>query len=97
MEEKNLIKIEVSVKELEKKETKEKFLVYKGLTKKGWYDLKFTKDVKEELRPTKYSYIYVDKSAVNINRTQRFPVIWISAIEKFEEVEFTRKTEDYFD
>lgn len=91
-----MLKIEVSVKTVRfaGEEKEESFLAYKGFTKKGWIDLKFTKEVKEV--PTRNGFIYVESENVNVNRTGRFPVIWVKKIEKFEEITFTQKIEDYF-
>ena len=91
-----MLKIEISVKTVRYagEEKEESFLAYKGFTKKGWIDLKFTKDV--ENVPTKNGFIYVENENVNVNRTGRFPVIWVKKIEKFEEITFTQKIEDYF-
>ena len=91
-----MLKIEISVKTVRfaGEEKEESFLAYKGFTKKGWIDLKFTKEVKDV--PTKNGYIYVESENVNVNRTGRFPVIWVKKIEKFEEINFTQKIEDYF-
>lgn len=89
-----LMKIEVSVRTITK-EDGETFLAFKGLTKKGWLDLKFTREVKDT--PTNYGFIYVKPENVNVNTKSRFPVIWIKAVEKIEIVDFNRKVEDYFD
>lgn len=91
-----MLKIEISVKTVRfaGEEKEESFLAYKGFTKKGWIDLKFTKDVKDV--PTKNGFIYVESENVNVNRTGRFPVIWVKKVEKFEEITFTQKIEDYF-
>ena len=91
-----MLKIEISVKTVRfaGEEKEESFLAYKGFTKKGWIDLKFTIVVKDV--PSKNGYIYVESENVNVNRTGRFPVIWVKKIEKFEEINFTQKIEDYF-
>lgn len=92
-----MLKIEISVRTVKfaGEEKEESFLAYKGFTKKGWIDLKFTKDVKDV--PERNGYIYVEKENVNVNRTGRFPVIWVKKFEKFEEITFTQKTADYFE
>ena len=46
-------KIKVYVSERVNHETNEKFKVFKALTKQGKIDLRFTKDVAEETKPTK--------------------------------------------
>ena len=94
MEEQKEIRIDVIVRKLERKDGSGSFLTYKGFTKRGKLDLKFTKEVKDV--PTKNGYIYVESENVNVNRTGRFPVIWVKKIEKFEEINFTQKIEDYF-
>lgn len=97
MEEK-LIKVEVRVKKIDyvdKDGNDSNFLSYKGFTKKGWYDLKFTKECKN--LPQRYCFIYVKQENLNINFNGRFPVIWVSGIEKTEEIQKNLKTEDYFD
>lgn len=91
-----MLKIEISVKTVRVpgEEKEETFLAYKGFTKKGWIDLKFTKEVKDA--PTKNGFISVLEENCNVNRTGRFPVIWVKKIEKFEEITFKQKLEDYF-
>lgn len=91
-----MLKIEISVKTVKfaGENGEESFLAYKGFTKKGWVDLRFTKEV--ENVPTKNGYIYVENENCNVNKTGRFPIIWVKKIEKFEEITFTQKLEDYF-
>lgn len=91
-----MLKIEVSVKTIKfaGEKGEESFLAYKAFTKRGWTDLKFTKDCKNI--PTKNSFIFVEKENVNVNRTGRFPVIWVKDIDHCEEIKFEQKVEDYF-
>jgi len=89
-----MIKIEVNAKEITAKDGTT-FLSFKGLTKKGWYDLKFRRDA--ENVPSCSCYIYVDENDVNINRQQRFPIIWVKTVKKLEELKFEQKVSDYFD
>lgn len=94
MEKENeLIKIEITAKEVTKKDGTT-FLSFKGLTLKGWYDLRFRKEV--ENVPEMSCIIYVKRENVNVNRQQKFPVIWIKAIEKVEELKFEQNIADYF-
>lgn len=93
--EKDLIKIEIVAKEIHKKDSSETFIAYKGYTKKGWYDLKFVRDCKNI--PTKTGTISVLRENVNVNRTSKFPVIWVKNVEDFEEYKTETKVADYFD
>lgn len=88
------MKIEITAKTITKKDGTT-FLAFKGLTKKGWYDLKFRKEV--ENVPEMSCIIYVNKEDVNINRQQKFPVIWVKKIQKIEELKFEQNIDDYFD
>lgn len=88
------IKIDLRAKMIIKKDNTT-FFAYKGLTKKGWFDLKFTKEVKEI--PTKSCVIYVDDEHANINFNGAFPVIWVSQVLKIEEYQNKLNTSDYFD
>ena len=88
------LKIDIRVKQITKKDGTT-FLAFKGLTKKGWFDLKFTKDVVNV--PQKSCIIYVPKENANINFNGAFPVIWVSAVSKTEEYQSKLNTEDYFD
>lgn len=88
------IKIDIRVKEITKND-KTTFLAFKGLTKKGWYDLKFTQAVKNI--PTKSCVIVVNKEKANINFNGAFPVIWVSEILRTEEYKSKLNVSDYFD
>lgn len=91
----NEVRLEISVREFTKKETGEKFLGYKAFTKKGKYDLRFTKEV--ENLPTKSCIIFVPQDKVNLNRNGRYPTIWVSEILRIEDYSNKFKVEDYFD
>ena len=94
---------EVSSKEITK-ENGEKFLAYRGYTKKGWLDLRFTKKCQEsltkelkqkiELRNFK---VFVNDDDVNISKKGKFDVIYVNKVEKIEEITFEKHLEDYFD
>ena len=88
------MKIEIRTKEITTKDGT-KFIAYKGFTKKGWTDLKFTKEV--ENAPTKCGVIEVDVKDVNVNQKGRFPVIWVKKVLSFEETKFEQNVADYFD
>ena len=87
--------IEIDCTERINKETGEKFLSYRALSKKGYIDLRFTKDV--ENKPTHACKIIVEDDKVNVNRKSKFPVCWVSAIKEIKEFEFTQNVADYFD
>lgn len=89
--------IEIRVKEIKAKNEEGEeysFLAYQGFTKRGWIELKFRKEC--ENVPTKNSYIEVLEENLNINRKNRFPVIWVSKIESVEEITYTNHIDDYF-
>lgn len=91
-------KFEIKVVERKKKETNETFLSYQALTKIGrWMDLKFTKDVKEETRPTHSCMLLVDDKKMSVDRTRKFPVVWISEIAGVEEFDRVQNVSDYFE
>ena len=92
--ENELIKIEVTAKTITK-EDGTTFLAFKGLTKKGWYDLRFRKEA--ENVPEMSCFIYVKKENLNVNRQQRFPVIWVKTVERIEELKFEQNIDDYFE
>lgn len=92
-----LKQIKVYVKEQTKKETGEKFLTYKAVTKQGKIDLRFTKDVKENEKPTKICMMFVPEENVNVNQRSEFPVMWVSKIDHIEEIEFKQNINDYLD
>ena len=97
MEEKKLKIIEVSSKEITK-EDGEKFFAYRGYTKKGWLDLRFTKSCLEELTEELKQKITlrnfkltVDEQNLNISKKQRFDVIYISKVEDIQEINYDKK------
>lgn len=72
----------VSVIERENKETGEKFNTYKVSTAKGaLYDLKFTKSVPEEIRPTVSSVLFANLEDIDFQEKNRsFPIVWVKGI-----------------
>lgn len=89
---------EIKVVERKKKETNETFLSYQALTKTGrWMDLKFTKDVEEKSRPTHSCMLSVDDENISVDRTRKFPVVWISKIAGVEEFDKVQDVSDYFE
>lgn len=91
-------KFEIKVVERKKKETNETFLSYQALTKTGrWMDLRFTKEVKEETRPTHSCMILVDDKKLSVDRTRKFPVVWVSEIAGVEEFDKVQDVSEYFD
>lgn len=89
-----LLEIEIDCTERVNKETGEKFLSYRALSKKGYIDLRFTKEVAN--KPTHACKIIVAKDKVNVNRKSKFPVCWVSEIREIKEFEFTQNVSDYF-
>ena len=90
-----LLEIEIDCSERVNKETGDKFLSYRALSKKGYIDLRFTKDV--ENRPTHACKIVVAKDKINVNRKSKFPVAWVSEIKEVKEFEFKQNTSEYFE
>ena len=90
-------KIKVYVSKRVNHETNESFNVYKALTKQGKIDLRFTKEVVEETKPTKVCYMFVEDENVNINQKFEYPVMWVSKIDHLEDIEFNQNIDDYLD
>ena len=90
-------KIKVYVSKRVNHETNEEFAVFKALTKQGKIDLRFTKDVAEETKPTKVCNMFVEDCNVNVNQKFEFPVMWISKIDHLEDIEFNQNINDYLD
>ena len=90
-----LFDIEIDCTERVNKETGEKFFSYRALTKKGYIDLRFTKEVVE--KPTHACRIIVSESKINVNRRSKFPVAWVSEIKEVKEFEFKQNTSEYFE
>ena len=90
-----LLEIEIDCTERVNKETGDKFLSYRALSKKGYIDLRFTKDV--ENKPTHACKIIVASDKINVNRKSKFPVAWVSEIKEIKEFEFKQNTSEYFE
>lgn len=88
-------KIKVFVQKRVNHETKEEFNVYKALTKQGKVDLKFRKEV--ENLPTQTCYVVALEENISINQKFEYPVMWISKIERLEELKFEQNLEEYLD
>lgn len=92
-QEKKLLQIDVWVKTRKNHATKHEFKCYSCKMKDGkWYDLKFTKDVPEGLLPKSHSYIYVKAENLNIDKSKKYPVVWVKAVEFIKVIE--RPVED---
>ena len=89
-----MIKIETKCRKI-KLEDGTEFFSYKAFTKKGWTNLKFTKDC--ENVPVEPSFIYVEKEDVNVSYKEKYPVVWVRKIVKVERIDFEQKVADYFD
>lgn len=90
-----MLEFEIDCTERVNKETGEKFLSYRALSKKGYIDLRFTRDVKD--LPNHACKIVVSETKINVNRKSKFPVVWVSEIAEVKEFEFKQNTADYFD
>lgn len=90
-----MLEIEIDVQERTNHETGEKFLSYRGLSKKGYIDLRFTKEV--ENKPTHACKIIVPETKINVNRKSKFPVAWVSEIKEIKDFEFKQNTSEYFE
>lgn len=82
-------KIEILVEERKTAEGK-KFNVYKTFTKNGRkIDVKFRKEVKN--LPEGNSYAIVDVDDMNVDKSKRFPVLWIAQVQGYEDITEVRK------
>ena len=89
---------EIKVIERKNKETGELFNSYQALTKTGrWMDLKFTKDVEENSRPTHSCKIVVKDENISVDRTRKYPICWVSAIEEIKEFDKHQDVSEYFE
>lgn len=89
---------EIKVVERRNKETNELFNSYQALTKTGrWMDLKFTKEVPENERPSHNCLISVEENCMSIDRTRKYPVCWVSKIAEIKEFDKVQNVSDYFD
>ena len=89
---------EVKVIERKTKETGEVFNSYQALTKTGrWMDLKFTKEVSENSRPTHSCKIVVEDEKISVDRTRKFPICWVSAIKEIKEFDKHQDVSEYFE
>ena len=77
------------------------FNVYHTYSKNGRKtELKFRKEVAN--LPTKHCYANVPVAAMNLNTAGRFPVLWVSKVESYEDFETVNaanqraKLDDYF-
>ena len=93
-------RIEVVVTERKTAEGRS-FNVYHTYSKNGRKtELKFRKEVAN--LPTKHCFANVPVSAMNLNTAGRFPVLWVSKVESYEDFETVTaanqraKLDDYF-
>ena len=92
-----LLEIEIDVQERTNHETGEKFLSFRGLSKKGYIDLRFTREVEDKMKPTHSCIIIVPETKINVNRKSKFPVAWVSEVREIKEFEFKQNTSEYFE
>lgn len=80
------------------------FISYRGSTKKGWLDLRFTKKCQESLTDELKKLIecrnfklFVNEDDVNISRKGKFEIIFVNSIQKIEEITYEKHLDEYFD
>ena len=82
-------KIEIIVEERKTSEGK-KFNVYKTFTKNGRkIDVKFRKEVRD--LPTENCYAIINVDDMNVDKSKRFPVLWIAEVQSYEDVTAVRQ------
>ena len=98
-----LFEIEVSSKKIEKTENHDEFYSYRGYTKEGWLDLRFTKSCVENLTEEQKTIlqkrnfkVYVNYEDFNVNTKGKFDIIYITGIVKLEEISYKSKKDKYF-
>ena len=81
-------RIEILVEEKKTAEGK-RFNTFKAFTKNGRkIDVKFRKEVKNLPEGNCYAVIGVDN--MNVDKSKRFPVLWVSQVESYEDVSEVR-------
>lgn len=82
-------KIEIIIEERKTAEGK-KFNTYKSFTKNGRkIDVKFRQEVKN--LPTEHCYAEIEVDSMNVDKSKRFPVLWISEVLGYESIDEVRK------
>ena len=72
------------------------FDTFKAVQKDGkLIDCKFTRDVKN--LPTESCMMFVEKENINVNRSGKYPVVWVKKVEKYEESKTIRDNTDIFE
>lgn len=88
-------KIEILKRTITTKEGKS-FDAFKAVQKDGkLIDLKFKKEVKN--LPSESCFMFVEKENLNVNRSGRYPVVWVAKVEKYEESKTIRDNSDIFE
>lgn len=88
-----MFKLETIVRSKENHKTHAKFTTYAVKVDKvqfgrEWLELRFTKDVPAEVKPTAYSLMFVEPDDIHIDRRNvDYPVVWIKAVKKIEALE----------
>lgn len=101
--EQDLYEIEVSSKKIEKTENHDEFYSYRGYTKEGWLDLRFTKQCQEKLTEEQKTIlqkrnfkIKLNYEDFNVNSKGKFDIIYITGIVSAEEIAYKSKKDKYF-
>lgn len=88
-------KIEIIKRVVTTKEGKS-FDAFKAVQKDGkLIDLKFKKEVKN--LPSESCFMFVEKENINVNRSGKYPVVWVAKVEKYEESKTIRDNTDIFE
>lgn len=87
----------IKITEVKERTTKDgrHFKVFRALTDDGRkIDCKFRQSV--QLLPTRACYAYVPTGCCNVSTAKEYPVLWISEVDHYEEIEHRDNTADYF-
>ena len=88
-------KIEILKRTITTKEGKS-FDAFKAVQKDGkLIDLKKKKEVKN--LPSESCFMFVEKENLNVNRSGKYPVVWVAKVEKYEESKTIRDNTDMFE
>ena len=88
MKEAKILVLDVYVKNMTNSVTGNKFKSYctKGKNEE-LFNVRFTKDVSQDLIPKSRSKVYVKEDMIFTDRRNKIPKVWIRAVERIEAVE----------
>lgn len=88
----------IEVKEMQSKDSKQKFMVYKTVDKTGKkMDLKFRKDVDVKQITGPCTLIIEDPENVNVDTSKQFPVCWVRGFDSIEETQHATNAGYFFE